>query len=377
MDVVVVGGGIAGVSAAYELAVGATVTLLEQEAQLSHHTTGRSAATYLETYGSPTVRRLTLASRPFFESPPVELDAAGAAVPARAAVDRTRAERGGVGGMADTGRALVPTVRFVQGDEVLELVSCVAARVHDRGVFEPDAMDIDVAALHQAYVRGVRQRGGEIVRSSPSDPTARRRRRLGRRHPTSTSCVADVVVNAAGAWADEVAAMAGVADRSACSRCDEPRSRVPRPTVSTCAAGRWWRTSTSASTSSPRARNCSCSLADETPSPPCDAQTRGGRRGARHRAHQRGDHARPAPRPSRLGRPAVASSPIAPRSSAWIPTCAGFCWLAGQGGYGIQTAPGDGPCATAGLVLERAFTRRSAGDGRSTKPTCPRARYAR
>ena len=73
-DVAIIGGGIAGVSIGYALAQrGLSVHLLEAEATLAYHTTGRSAAQYLETYGNALVRRLTIASRPFFADPPTEL----------------------------------------------------------------------------------------------------------------------------------------------------------------------------------------------------------------------------------------------------------------------------------------------------------------
>ena len=209
MDVIVVGGGIAGVSAAYELAAHSDVVLLEREDQLAHHTTGRSAAAYLETYGSPTVRRLTIASRGFFVAPPVELECTELLSPRPLLWIGPETRRAVVEAMATAGQSLVPSVRLVDAEEARSWCPAVRSEHAAVALLEPDAMDIDVAALHQAYVRGVRQRGGEILRASPVTGLGRDGDGWVVRTP-STSMRSDVVVNAAGAWADEFAAMAGV-----------------------------------------------------------------------------------------------------------------------------------------------------------------------
>ena len=127
-DVVVVGGGIAGVSAAAELAVeGADVVLIEAEGQLGHHTTGRSAALFSETYGNDVVRSLTVASRPFFEAPPAGFDrplltprgALWVAPPGQEDVARADAA---------SGRALVPSVAYLDGADARRAVSCPPRR---------------------------------------------------------------------------------------------------------------------------------------------------------------------------------------------------------------------------------------------------------
>jgi D-arginine dehydrogenase len=340
VDVIVVGGGIAGVSAAYEIAAGANVTLLEREEQLTYHTTGRSAAAYLETYGSPTVRRLTIASRPFF-------------------VDALLSPRGllWIGpssrvpvmeAMADAGRALVPSVRLVDAAEARALCPVLRPEHAAVAVFEPDAADIDVAALHQEYVRGVRTRGGEIVRSSPV--TALHRDADGWTVETpDASHRADVIVNAAGAWADEVAGLAGVA----------PISLQPlRRTAFTSPAPdgidvRDWPLVADVDDSfyfKPEGPQLLCSLADETLSPPCDAKP---------------DPLDVALAIKRINEATTLELRHVRRAWAGLRSFVadrtpvagfdldtpGFFWLAGQGGYGIQTAPAMAQ-ATAGLVLD-------------------------
>jgi D-arginine dehydrogenase len=212
-DAAVVGGGIAGVSAAYELGrLGASVILLEREAALAHHTTGRSAAQYLENYGDEAVRRLTLASRPFFESPPEGFAEAPLLAP------RPMLEVGGPGrrdtveALARRGAALVPSIRLVGRAEIAALCPVLRPAAATWGSYEPEALDLDVMALHQGYVRGLRAAGGEIARNAPVDAVARDGAAwvLG---AAGRLVRAGLLVNAAGAWADELAVRAGVAPR--------------------------------------------------------------------------------------------------------------------------------------------------------------------
>ena len=336
----VIGGGIAGVSAAHELAAHVDVVLLEQEEQLAHHTTGRSAAAYLETYRSPTVRRLTLASRSFLTPmlSPRPLLWIGAA-------DRSEA----LEAAAESGRALVPSVRLIDFAEARSMCPALRPTQAEIAVLEPDAMDIDVAALHQTFVQGMRARGGEIRRSSPVIGLARA---AGRWIVTTPSEVyeAKIVVNAAGAWCDEIAALTGV----------RPIGLRPlRRTAFTCAAPngvdvRSWPLVADIDDRfyfKPEGPQLLCSLADETPSPPCDAVAEpldvalaierindATTLDLRHvRRAWAGLRSFVADRT-----PVVGIDPDAP----------GFCWLAGQGGYGIQTAPAMAR-ATAGLVVDR------------------------
>jgi D-arginine dehydrogenase len=348
VDVIVVGGGIAGVAAAYELAAQASVVLLEREEQLAHHTTGRSAAAYLETYGSPTVRRLTIASRPFLEHPPAELGAPELlsprpllwiGPPSRAAVLET---------MAEAGRALVPSVRLIDTAEAQSLCPVLRAEHAAAAVLEPDAMDIDVAALHQAYVRGLRQRGGRIERSSPVVELRRDGDMWTVVTPDSTMH-ADVVVNASGAWVDEVGALAGAAAIGI-----QPLRR----TAFTCAAPEGvdvhaWPLVADVDDRfyfKPEGPQLLCSLADETLSPPCDA------RPEETDVALAIEHINEATTLElRHVRRAWAGlrSFVADRTPVvgLDPDVSGFCWLAGQGGYGIQTAPSMAR-ATASLVID-------------------------
>ena len=317
---VVIGGGIAGVSVAHELAAHMDVVLLEQEEQLAHHTTGRSAAAYLETYGPPAVRRLTLASRSFLG--PLLSPRPLLWIGARERADELRAA-------AEVGRALVPSVQLIDATAASELCPALGASQAPVAVLEPDAMDIDVAALHQTYVRGMRGLSGEIHRSSPS---------LNSGKPLFHG------------WCDVVARLAGVPTiglqplRRTAFTCPAPEGHDVRawPLVADIDDRFYFK---------PEGSQLLCSLADETPSPPCDAVAEPldvalaiERINAATTLELR--HVRRAWAGLRSfvadRNPVVGLDPEAP----------GFCWLAGQGGYGIQTAPAMARAA-AGLVVDR------------------------
>ena len=337
---VVIGGGIAGVSVAHELAAHMDVVLLEQEEQLAHHTTGRSAAAYLETYGPPAVRRLTLASRSFLG--PLLSPRPLLWIGARERADELRAA-------AEVGRALVPSVQLIDATAASELCPALGASQAPVAVLEPDAMDIDVAALHQTYVRGMRGLSGEIHRSSPVIALARSGDTWTVTTPSDVF-ETEVVVNAAGAWCDEVATLAGVPPiglqplRRTAFTCPAPEGHDVRawPLVADIDDRFYFK---------PEGSQLLCSLADETPSPPCDAVAEPldvalaiERINAATTLELR--HVRRAWAGLRSfvadRNPVVGLDPEAP----------GFCWLAGQGGYGIQTAPAMARAA-AGLVVDR------------------------
>ena len=329
---VVIGGGIAGVSAAAELARrGAAVTLLEMEAQLAAHTTGRSAALYLPSYGTPLVRALTVSSGPDFDALASEH---GAPLLSPRSVVYV-VERGGEADLD----------AFCEGNDALRAISpaeavsaCPALRATWLGAAAVDdgGSDIDVAGLHQAYVRRLRGAGGEVARSEPATAV----RRSGESWEVTTparTIGCDVVVDAAGAWTDEVAVLADVA----------PVGLAPlRRTLFTCPV-RWqspidrWPLVADAQWRfyfRPEAGQLLVSPADETPSPPCDAKP------------EEVDVARALEvvnGATTLDLRSVSASWAGLRTFAPdhdpVAGCRagspGFAWSAGQGGYGIQMAP--------------------------------------
>jgi D-arginine dehydrogenase len=330
-DVVVIGGGIAGVSSASELSRDRGVLLVEQEPQLAHHTTGRSAAVFLESFGPRVVRALTVASRADFDAAPAALDTEPLLAPRPALWIAPGEQLAHMAAM----QAEQPQLRTVDVDEALRSCAVLRREAFEAALVDETACDIDVLGLHQGYVRALMARGGEILRSWPV--TGIEHRGDGWRLSTRDETVdCHDIVNAAGAWCDVVATLAGAAPLGL---------RPLRRTIAVCpAAGPvdpawplvcdvdhtfYWR---------PEGPNVLCSPADETPSVPCDARP------------EELDIALALERvngTTTLGLRSVRSawaglrtfSPDGVPVAGEDPRCAGLWWCAGQGGYGIQSAP--------------------------------------
>jgi D-arginine dehydrogenase len=311
VDVLVIGGGIAGVSIAYELAAHAGVVLVEAEPELARHTTGRSAAIYAPSYGGPVVRELTVASGPLFGD--------GILTPHPTlwiAVDDEGAEH-----LGEIEAEPITPARAVELCPILRLPRAAA--------IDRSAMDIDVMALHARYVRGLKERGGEI--RSNTRVTELRRDGDGW---VANGIHANTVVNAAGAWVDQLAELAGVPTIGL-----QPKRRTLAlvradadpawPLVGDAAERFYFRAESGHLLISP---------ADETPSEPCDAKPADLDVAI---AIERINDA------TTLGLRSVHTAWAGLRSfvadrepvvGAW-PDHPGFVFFAGQGGYGIQMAP--------------------------------------
>ena len=209
-DFIVIGAGAAGASVAYFLARHARVVVLEREPQPGYHSTGRSAALFMETYGPEQVRALTRASRPFFTNPPAGfvdhplLSARGTLVVATPSQEQQLEEYWQENSTSTT------LTRRLSGTETCELVPVFRAGAVIGSVHEPHACDIDVNALHQGYLRELRRRGG-VLHCNAEVTRLERDGGEWRVHVGDKVFAAPVVLNAAGAWADVVARIAGVA----------------------------------------------------------------------------------------------------------------------------------------------------------------------
>jgi D-arginine dehydrogenase len=342
-DVVVIGAGMAGASAAAEIARTRRVVLLERESHPGYHSTGRSAALFSETYGNAIVRALTRASREFFYAPPdgfVEHPL----VRTRGSLHIARNDQIGALNAFFALPDVAANARFVDANEAKKICPLLRDGYAAGAILEPDAADVDVHALHQGYLRQFRARGGTLF--TDAGITALQRTSANWIvHTTAGEFAAPIVVNAAGAWADQVAGLAGLGplgitpNRRTALLVDPPRGVDVDNLPNTIDIEEQFYFK-------PDAGKLFLSPADETPSPPCDAQP---------------DEMDVAIAIDRVQQATAIDVRHVFRKWAGLRSFApdrapvigyderaqGFFWLAGQGGYGIQTAPAASLLASA------------------------------
>ncbi|SFW56521.1 NAD(P)/FAD-dependent oxidoreductase [Luteibacter sp. UNCMF366Tsu5.1] len=205
-DVIVIGAGMAGASLAWFLAPHLRVTMLEREPFPGFHTTGRSAAHFSESYGSAQVRALSRATRPFLASPPEGFAAHPLLQPRGSLVigGAEQAER--VHAEYEAVRAFTPSLRWLRDQDIAALVPVLRPTSAHVAFFEPHSADIDVNELHQGFLRGAKAHGALLH----VDTDVASLQRDGSDWVVNERWRAPVVVNAAGAWADEIARLGGV-----------------------------------------------------------------------------------------------------------------------------------------------------------------------
>ncbi len=209
-DFIIIGGGICGASVAYELSESGTVLILERENQLAYHTTGRSAAISMESYGNAIIRQLTVWSTRFFKDCPHEFSITPLWSPRGALILADSENEANLDRRIKAIEKLVPSVSKVNEQQILQLAPYLRPDQWAAGLLEPDAFDLDVHAIHSAYIRGIKRRGSDIIRNC-SLTEARRQNgawNLSLSNGERVGC--GVIVNAAGAWADEVAQICDV-----------------------------------------------------------------------------------------------------------------------------------------------------------------------
>jgi D-arginine dehydrogenase len=347
-DFLIIGAGIAGASAAFELSKQGRVVLLEREDQPGYHSTGRSAALFTEAYGNATIRALTRASRGFFTAPPSGFASAPLLTP-RGALTIASADR-----QAAFAQALAElaarsdTIREVTIDRAVALFPPLERSFARHAYYEPDAMDMDVHAIHQGFLKGFRAQGGILhtaVRIARIEPG-------WRLQADATTYAAPVLVNAAGAWADVVAALAGVAPIGLVPKRRTALLFDPPPGAASAA---WPMVVDIDETCyvKPDAGRLLLSPADETPSPPTDAQPEELDIALAIERLQGFTSLRVARVTHKWAglRSFVADKTLV---AGEAPGAAGFFWCAGQGGYGIQTSPSMGRIVAA-LATGRAI----------------------
>lgn len=332
-DVIVIGAGIAGASVAAELAKTKSVLLLEQESQAGYHTTGRSAALFTVSYGPPVIRALTRASEAFFRAPPADFTQTPLLSPRGAMFIATADQSDTLQAAAEE---LKTSVEPVTANLASQIVPMLRETYVDSAMIDRGASDIDVNTLHLSYLKSLRARGGEM--RNRAQVTGLTQVATGWQiETTQGELTATVVVNAAGAWADQVAELAGL----------KPAGLVPRrrtmllvATPDGMDAAKWPLVVDIDEKFylKPDAGKLLISPADATASAPCDAQP------------DEMDKAICVDRIQtafdievrRIEHSWAGLRSFFPDGCPLVgydPSGSGFFWLAGQGGYGIQSAP--------------------------------------
>lgn len=343
-DVIVIGAGIAGASVAAFLAPAMRTLLLERESQPGYHSTGRSAAVFAPSYGPAPVRALTRASLPFFEQPPAGFCDHPLLSPRGALFVAGPGQEAALDDLYRTLSAESPGVSRLDRTGACQIAPALRPEAVSAAVQDSDVHDIDVNALHQGFLRAFRRAGGELRVDAEWRSAVRDDGHWVCQLPGQT-VRARILVNAAGAWGDAVAAAAGVPPTGL-----EPRRRTafvfapaagePRPEgpLAIGVEEDWYL--------KPDAGQWLASPANADPTTAQDVQPEELdlalgidriqtvttlRVGRPHRAWAGLRSFVPD------GVPVVGFDPVAP----------GFFWLIGQGGYGIQTAPALGELAAA------------------------------
>ncbi|MGA9795936.1 MAG: FAD-binding oxidoreductase [Rhizomicrobium sp.] len=334
-DIAVIGAGIAGASVAAELARTHRVIVLERESIPGYHSTGRSAALFSEIYGNAVVRALSRASRAFFYSPPDDF-AQSALVRPRGSLYVARGEQmRKLESFADN-RDIANSIRRIAPAEALRLCPILRPDYVNGAVLEPDAADVDVDALHQGYLRRFRAAGGTLALNGDVQNLEYRD---GRWHigAGDETIVCSTVINAAGAWATAVAASAGATPYKI-QPCRRTAVLVELPAG--MSANDWPMVIDIEESFylKPDAGLLLISPADETPVTACDVQPEEFDIAVAIDRIERATTLKIA----RVRKRWAGLRSFAPDRSPIIgfdPELPAFFWLAGQGGYGIQTAP--------------------------------------
>jgi D-arginine dehydrogenase len=340
-DFLVIGAGISGAAAAYELAAHGKVVVLEAESVPGYHSTGRSAALYTKNFGNATVRAFNRASLPFLSQPPTGFADHPLLSPRGVLTIGKAEQRADIDRLLEIGRADGSVVEVSQA-QALELAPILRPEAVAFAAYEAGVMDMDVAGIHQGFLKGLKARAGTVLCDAG---VAALERRDGAWHARTSAATfaAPIVINAAGAWADKVAGMAGmrpvglVPKRRTAIVVELPEGMDSRrwPAFDEAGYGCYCKPETGRVLASP---------ADATPVEPCDAW------------------------PEDLDVAIIADwlerttlIPVRRIAQKWAglrsfvaddaPVCGfdgaadGFFWLCGQGGYGIMMAESLGRTA--------------------------------
>jgi len=357
-DFAIIGAGIAGVSIAAHLAPEASLCVIEAESQAGYHATGRSAAMFVPAYGPPIIRMLTRASASFFHQPP-EGFCEAPLLSARDILLIARDDQQASLRQFQTEMEDAQILNVIETDQLCQHQPLLRDGYALSGLIDPTGSDIDVHSLHRGFLRAMRHHGGELITSAPVQAVSRQN---GVWHISVKGTVikAHTIINAAGAWAEEIGQMAGaemigLVPKRRTALLIEPQTGLDldkMPMTIDIDEAFYLK---------PEARQILISPANEDPMAPCDAQP---------------DEMDIAICIDRIER--AFDLPIRRIQSKWAglrsfvadkepvigysDKVEGFFWLAGQGGYGIQSSPAAGRLGAA-LALGSAVPEDIAASG--------------
>jgi len=347
-DFIIIGGGIAGASAGYELCRHGKVILLEKENLPGYHTTGRSSAIFQKSYnrGDPLLNILVTASEDFLRRPPADFAARSLLTPRPLIYIAPPGQQDSLDNLRQKLGEIDITTDFISGQEITDVIPVLSPQYQDRALLEQGLADIDVGALHGGYLQGITARGGSIITNAGVTGLGRNNDRWQVTTKTG-QFQAPVIINAAGAWVDRVAGLANIAPigirplRRTVIMVTLPDDICPDswPIVMDVSENYYFK---------PEGGKILMTPGDATLSPPCDAQPEEiDIAWAAHYLEQatRLKVSRIARRWAGLRNHVADGHPVA-GFDAHAP---GFFWLAGQGGFGIKTAPAMGRI-TASLI---------------------------
>ncbi|MBH1963314.1 MAG: FAD-binding oxidoreductase [Comamonadaceae bacterium] len=338
-DIIILGAGMAGASLAWQLAgSGASVLLIEREAQPGYHSTGRSAALFMESYGPPQVRALTRASRSFYLQPPPGFADVPLIHPRGAMYVAMHGQEAALASLREELIGACPELQSLGACETLERVPVLRAELLSGALYDPNAQDMDVHAIHQGFLRGAKAGGVTLLSGRALTRAQYEQGAWSLQFESGEQLRGTCVVNAAGAWVDEVAVLFGAAPigieprrRSAFTfRAPEGVNATAWPAV--ISVGEDWYLK-------PDAGQILGSPANADPVSPHDVQPE-------ELDIAMGIHRIEEATSLSIRRPASTWAGL----RSFVPdgeivigfddVCPGFFWLAGQGGYGIQSAAG-------------------------------------
>ncbi|MGF1632144.1 MAG: NAD(P)/FAD-dependent oxidoreductase [Kiloniellaceae bacterium] len=330
--ILVIGGGMAGIGAAARVAPSAKVIVLEAEDQPGRHSTGRSAAIFIGNYGNDVIRAANAASQGELADPPGDLAESSLLSPRGEMLIATAEEEE----RFEQHMAGATETEEISAEEAVRLFPILRRERIARACYDRTAEDIDVDRLLQGYLRLLRRNGGKLVTNARATAITRNNGAWQVTTPAGTFEAA-MLVNAAGAWADATAQLAGLVPlgltplRRSAAILPAPEGHDVTRWPAVCSMSETWY-------AKPEAGKLMVSPADEDPVEPHDAWPDDM---VLAEGLDRYEQAVTVP-VTRVERSWAGLRTFAPDRTPVVgfdPAAEGFFWLAGQGGYGIQTAP--------------------------------------